>query len=121
MKGHLSGLGYEQKAHDQMIAEITVTDIPEIVVAICAVYKRLYDQNPYEINCGNCEEFAADLIAVCGKGNMFWHDEMEDCTTEEEKWWAHCFVEVDGRFYDAECPNGVDNWRQIPCFVNNTP
>lgn len=121
MKGHLSEVGYDQHTHDEMLKGIAAKDLPGIIVALVEVYERLYDQSAYEINCGNCEEFAADVIALYGQGELVWHDNMPDCTPEESDWWAHCFVMVDGRFYDSQTPDGVDHWRELPCFANNPP
>ena len=28
----------------------------------------------------------------------------------------HCFVEYQGRFYDSEAPEGVDDYRDLPFF-----
>jgi len=30
--------------------------------------------------------------------------------------YAHCFVCYNGRYYDAECPEGVDDWEELPYF-----
>jgi hypothetical protein len=119
MIGQLAEIGYDQDKHDAGIGAITATTLPAIIEAVTEVYRDLYDQSPAEINCGNCEEFAHDVKDAYGCGEPLWHDEMPDCSDSESVWWAHKFLEVDGRFYDSECPEGVDNWRELPCFANN--
>ncbi len=29
---------------------------------------------------------------------------------------SHCFVSYNGKYYDAACPDGVDDWRNLPFF-----
>jgi len=117
MKGQLAEIGYEQSKHDAGIKAITATDLPAIIVAVAELYQDLYDQSPYYINCGNCEEFAHDVQDVFGRGEPFWQDEMSDCTELEAVYWSHKFLQVDGRFYDSQSPEGVDNWRELPLFA----
>ncbi len=126
MKGHLSDIGYEQKQHDDLIQAVKDRRLPisDTIEAVAEVYETLYNQDPYEINCGNCEEFAADVIDALGmvEGDTItalWHDEMPDCTAQENVWWSHKFIRFQGRYYDSECPEGVDEWRELPCFQNN--
>lgn len=62
----------------------------------------------YDINCGQCEEWANRVQELAGEHDVTVHDS-DAC---------HIFVEYGGRFYDAECPQGVDRWKQLPIFVN---
>lgn len=90
-------------------------------------FLKAYDESPYQINCGLCEEFATDVLKRLGhpykdetdERCMLWHDNMPDCTEEEAAHWSHCFIKWDGKFYDSECPEGVTEWRKLPIFVNN--
>ena len=80
-----------------------------------AIHKLLKTEyagkRPYDINNGNCEDFAWDILKKLG---------MED---EKEGWlvWveeygvdaAHCVVEIGGKFYDAENPRGVKDVRRL--------
>ena len=129
MKGTLADIGYDANKHDALIEKVkgrNLTDIAEVIRAVAGVYQTLYDQDAYEINCGCCEDFAADVIAVLtGDGRetdeLFaaWHDNMLDCTEGEADWWSHKFVVYKGRYYDSQAPEGVDEWRQLPAFQNN--
>jgi len=93
--------------------------ITEIIHKILEVYAIQHGVDAWHINCGQCEDFALDVIEAMGLDSfsMFWHDGMPDCTEEEAYTFAHCFIRYDGRFYDSECPEGVDSWRELPYFI----
>jgi hypothetical protein len=77
-------------------------------------------KNGYDINCGLCEEWGErvrelyreatgrDEVDVLDPGNITGNadDSLE----------GHVFLRFRGRFYDAECPEGVSDWRKLPLF-----
>jgi hypothetical protein len=98
----------------------------------------------YEINNGLCEDFAQAVIGQFGGEtdglSMYWGDELS-ADGEGYEWdvellsehypaskpthgldWAdirgdipnHAWIILDGRHYDAECPEGVDNLFELP-------
>lgn len=69
---------------------------------------RRYNKHPYDINNGDCADFADELAAALGDG-------AEAIDLPEE--WAHSCVRYQGRYYDAEEPYGVKHWRQLPLCV----
>lgn len=69
---------------------------------------RRYNKHPYDINNGDCADFADELAAALGDGA-----EAIDLPME----WAHTCVRYQGRYYDAEEPYGVKHWRQLPLCV----
>ena len=82
---------------------------------IRAVTDELIEEygSAYEINNGGCEEWA-DLV--------FERLEGKKCRVEV---WAtpycfastnHSFVRINGKFYDAECLDGVDDHNDLPIF-----
>jgi len=79
--------------------------------------------NAYEINNGLCEEFAMSVIGV-GFGIALWQDELDQVTPltwgevkeEIEGYCHHCFILYNGKFYDAECPEGVTHPKDLPLF-----
>ena len=85
---------------------------------ISAAIKSLiaeYGMSPWEINNGDCENFALDLIEMVGG---------EDWGTESlgnyELWEilpGHVWVYLDGKHYDSECPEGVDTPLELPIFA----
>ncbi len=100
----------------------------------------------YDVNDGSCEEFANDLVEAFGGERegleSWWADNLSvdgrgeewdvalverlfpaTCPTHGLDWDdvrfaipAHCWVEMGGRHYDAECPEGADNLFEVPLF-----
>ena len=95
-------------------------DIATIIRTVVDEYFAKDGCTPYYINCGRCDYFAADIIRRLGAGEALYHDDMLDCTENEAMHWSHCFIAYEGRFYDSECPEGVDKWRDLPVFVNHS-
>lgn len=69
---------------------------------------------PYEINNGDCDRFA-DAVCSKVKGTEVRITEFED-EFEGYHWVGHFWVEYKGKHYDAECPDGVDNFLDLPIF-----
>ena len=87
---------------------------------------RSHSPITWDINAGLCEEFMATVIRkvaalvrqpgdvrnnyiVAGSAGVREFD-MPD--------YAHTAVKFNGRIYDAECIEGVDDWRKLPLVVN---
>lgn len=94
----------------------------------------------YKVNCGLCEEFAYEVLErfehqhlaqVVYTEHFLDEDDNEidwarlaigapDGLTIEEmadvRLGGHCFLEMEGRWYDAECPDGVDSFLDLPIF-----
>lgn len=68
---------------------------------------RKYEAHPWDINNGDCEEFAHDLMEALGPDAQW-----ADCGDAR-----HSCVKFHGRYYDAEEPYGVKHWRQLPLCV----
>jgi len=73
---------------------------------------------PILINDGRCEEFAMNIIDSLGgySGELY-----ELSTGNFDPEWktdlpGHVWVFYKGRHYDAEAPQGVENWRELPIF-----
>lgn len=64
---------------------------------------------PSEINNGNCDVFADALYAVVG-GELLEFD-------LDSSYPTHVWVRHNGRHYDAECVDGVEDWRDLPIFA----
>lgn len=97
--------------------------ITETIREMLTVYAVQHGVDAWHINCGQCEDFARDVVEAMGlnSDSMFWHDDMSDCTEDEAYTFAHCFIKYAGRFYDSECPEGVDSWRELPYFIAAAP
>lgn len=78
------------------------------------VYKGVLRHDPtvWDINNGFCEDWAlraAELLRNRGQRAVTaWIDPDVD----------HCVLCYDGKFYDADCPDGVDQWGELPMFAD---
>lgn len=64
-------------------------------------------KKPYDINNGDCEPFAKAL-----------HDKLPGSTIHDYAA-SHRFVKFEGKYYDAETPEGVKDWKQIPLIAED--
>ena len=71
-----------------------------------------------EVNNGNCDRFGAEIQERL-RGIV--DDINEDETCLHTNWESsnvpgHFWLEYNGWFYDSECPEGVDEWTELPIF-----
>lgn len=66
-------------------------------------------QNPERINSGDCFNWA--YITHCIYGGRL-------CSFYNHAI-AHAFILINGKYYDAEALNGVNNWKRLPYFKRN--
>jgi hypothetical protein len=64
---------------------------------------------PEEINGGYCYRWAATVKVLVPQADVFY-------LAYEG---GHVFVRIDGKFYDAESPTGVSNWRKLKSFKHS--
>ncbi|KKN01192.1 hypothetical protein LCGC14_1130330 [marine sediment metagenome] len=74
-----------------------------------------YDKEPYFINCGSCEDFANDVVELAGAGEVVWTDELDPDINIHD---GHAVILYNSKYYDAECPRGVCDYRQLPLIIN---
>ena len=95
----------------------TITDIIHYLI------EKWYDEenlDPFHINCGSCEEFMLDVIEMSkdvlglslDEGATPW----ENGEGEYDNYPGHYWVEYEGKCYDSECADGVDDWKELPIF-----
>jgi len=77
---------------------------------------REWGRPPYDINNGPCEEFALEVMDRSGVsyGPPAW--EIYEDSTDGVALPGHVWISHGGRSYDAEAPDGVDDWRDLPLF-----
>jgi hypothetical protein len=96
----------------------TPHNIKRAIFKLRRQYHNEHDQSPREINCGNCDSFAQDLLDIFPDGETMWG---EDCPSrfpyEVENIDGHCFFFINDRYYDSECPDGVDSPHLLPFFI----
>ena len=71
-------------------------------------------ERPMEINNGNCDSFTLRVIELMGG---YSNDLTDGATDIDSHLLGHYWIEYRGRYYDSECPQGVDNWRDLPLFI----
>ena len=68
-----------------------------------------------DINNGYCKQFAKGVKDVAVDGvRIRTHDFDETYSS-----FAHAWIEFNGKHYDAECPEGVENPEELPFFKRN--
>lgn len=103
---------------------LTPNSIPEAVIQLRELYDKHFDLSPKGINCGSCADFATDLIEIVGRGEVCWWDEMDPTEDElagitkyETYLPSHAFARIDGKIYDSQSPEGVDDWRDLHIYA----
>lgn len=86
---------------------------PAAAIADLLRSPRFAGQTSREINRGDCDVFAGELLMRIG-GSHFSTD--FDGPGGEP---SHEWVELNGRAYDAETPEGVAGWRELPIFIRH--
>lgn len=72
--------------------------------------EEIYPRAPRDINRGLCEEFMMEVLSEIDGGE-------ERCSEMyDEAKGGHMWIYYDGKHYDAECPSGVLEWKQLPFF-----
>ncbi|MFC1719437.1 hypothetical protein ACFL6S_37655 [Candidatus Poribacteria bacterium] len=69
---------------------------------------------PYDINNGNCDEFA-QIICDRVEGAEIRATSIDD-DFEGYRWVGHIWIEYQGRHYDAEHIEGAENFLDLPIF-----
>jgi len=68
-----------------------------------------FGEHPFDINDGRCDEFADRVCELVPDAGVW------DLGIEH----GHVCIKWNGRYYDAEEPEGVRHWRQLPIIVRN--
>jgi hypothetical protein len=73
---------------------------------------------PMVINSGLCFAFARQLRDHMREYGIWGEVHNSDILAPaDETLPGHAFYTFDGRHYDAEAPEGVEDWRQLPIFL----
>lgn len=97
--------------------------ITEIIGALLKFYAIRYGVTSYGVNNGLCYNFAMDLadlveLSRLGTVEVGWGDEFVDPDMDHTDYqfdW-HAVVKYQGKFYDAEYPEGVEDLREMRAF-----
>jgi len=99
--------------------------LAECAEALVALYEQNWNADAFQINCGDCDAFAMELIQIwTGEDRetddavVLWGEDLEDDEDRSEDIAGlHACAKIEGRYYDSECPEGEDDWRALPCFA----
>ena len=69
-----------------------------------------YNKTPVEINAGECEDFAMDVIKQMGG---YSEDITDMAMPIESEYFGHVWIKYKGKHYDALHPGGVKNWKDL--------
>lgn len=89
--------------------------VNDISITINDLIKN-YNVSPYEINNGLCEDFMKKVTSEISSS--------EECCTgfvlknEYMKYPIHVWIYYEGKHYDAEAPQGVSDFQELPFFSN---
>lgn len=73
-----------------------------------------FEATPWDINCGQCEEWAEAAAKELGFGSVQWLPEFPFRTARKNKRGIrHCVLMIGGRYYDAQNIFGVTDWRSL--------
>lgn len=79
-----------------------------------------YESSPCEINSGECEEFAWELakkIPTAKVSESNWDVIFTNPNGKKEWIPTHFWITIDNLHYDAETPEGVDDYHKLPIFI----
>lgn len=89
--------------------------ITEAVLEVLAEFvQRGYTAQ--SINDGQCDRFAYRVVKRIPDAHELWDDDLQPPGLFDGIG-SHCFVEYEEKYYDSECPDGVDDWKELPFFV----
>ncbi len=69
-----------------------------------------------EVNSGLCEDFAIDLSESLPEAEVLYTEDFIDWDSDDYPG-GHAWVSYQGKYYDAECLNGVTDWKSLPFFL----
>lgn len=83
-------------------------NINKVIQDTIKEYKKKYNDSPKEINFGNCDQFAWDVIKKMGGES--------EILSYQDVLFEHCFIKYKNKYYDSECSNGVTHYKLLPHF-----
>lgn len=110
----LCEMDYEEQKHNERmdaIRKLGLKNLSDIIKAVVSLWLDLYGlASPEEINHGCCEDFAEDVIALYPECEAYWTDELDGTNSGMGQ---HKIIVCQNRYYDSQCPDGTDNWREL--------
>ncbi len=76
------------------------------------------ENNPTEINCGNCYCWALVAHLIFNTGQLCSVEVSVRYGQNKKANLSHAFIFVNGKYYDSEALFGVQDWRNLPFFTD---
>lgn len=114
----LEEMGYEEHSHRIMMRKAANANrgIETAIRLLADGYVDLYGLDVIggipAINRGMCEAFAKDIVSIIPDARAVWDDDLDTMIA----YGSHCVIVYGGRYYDAECPEGSDDFRDLPYY-----
>ena len=110
----------DKELHNKAISHIKFEgSVSKVIRQLVEVWYNLHFLEATEINDGTCEDFARDVCGIIPGTSVNWDDVYPEI--EHKKFGIshgiHAFVYYEEKYYDAEAPDGVDNWWELPLFT----
>lgn len=87
-----------------------VNRLTTIIRKLIKEYEKKKQMTPCQINGGWCADFALEA-----KRRLDDVDAKIRADTDSR----HTWLEFEGKHYDSEAPDGVEDWRELPLFKNS--
>lgn len=75
--------------------------------------------NAVSVNAGMCEDVAMEIESIIPGAELTdaWAETGGEVDPLDSKFGGHIFIKYNNKYYDAENPEGVDDWRDLDFFV----
>lgn len=110
---------YEFRLAELRRWKLTIT---EAITELAKIFLEVYATDAYDINRGMCENFAESIEELVPGAVAAWGDTLlgEDYVDDDfDRYGYHCVIVYEGRYYDSQHPQGVDDFRDISAFHSN--
>ena len=88
----------------------------DAVIALRREWKQSHGFSPWQINCGNCMDFAEQLQEGFPKGEVFYGEDHPRRFRTDVDPFGHTFFFIGRRYYDSESPRGVKRPDDLPFY-----
>ena len=88
----------------------------DAILALRREYKELHGFKPWQINCGNCMDFAEELQAGFPQGEIFYGEDVPRRFKTRVDPFGHTFFYIGRRYWDSESPRGVRRPDDLPFY-----
>lgn len=90
-------------------------ELTSAILILVQEYKEHEGIDPEDINNGYCADFATVVWERLGKPQELKFEDLYGPGS------GHTWLSFNNRHYDAECPNGTDDWKTLPIWQRTIP